>query len=221
MRSGSWVTGARLRVYPLIVLAASLLGVLGLVLSSDGRVDPMHRPLGTDFSQVWVAGTEVLGGHPAAPFDPVPHAAAQRAAFGPEAPFYGWHYPPYFLGLAAVLALMPYALALVVWQAATLPLYVGGVRAALGGARLPRAGVLGAALGFPAVYVNLTHGHNGFLTAGLLAFGLAARRDRPLLRACCSGCWPTSRSSPPCCPWRCWRGGTGAPSWRAPRPWRP
>lgn len=38
--------------------------------------------------------------------------------------FYGWHYPPYFLFVATVLAEMPCGLALTVWQAATLALYL-------------------------------------------------------------------------------------------------
>jgi hypothetical protein len=40
--------------------------------------------------------------------------------FGAATQFYGWHYPPFFLGLAALLALMPYALALALWQGVTL-----------------------------------------------------------------------------------------------------
>ena len=45
---------------------------------------------------------------------------ASRQIFGEKTPFYGWHYPPFFLGVAAALATMPYQLALIVWQAATL-----------------------------------------------------------------------------------------------------
>jgi len=57
-------------------------------------------PLGTDFSNVYAAGT------------------------GADTQFYGWHYPPYFLGLAALLAAMPYALALVLWQGVMFALYL-------------------------------------------------------------------------------------------------
>jgi hypothetical protein len=85
-----------------------------LVVTSDGRHDFIGRPLGTDFAQVWVAGTEVLGGHPAQPFDVQAHLGAQRVFFGPAIDVYGWHYPPYFLALGALLALLPYGAALAV-----------------------------------------------------------------------------------------------------------
>ncbi len=181
LRNGTWLTAARLRAYPLLVLIPSLLGVAALVAGGDGTRDWMHRPLGTDFSQVWAAGVQVLGGHPAAPFDPATHAAAQRALFGADTPFYGWHYPPFFLLVATLLALLPYGAALLVWQATTLPLYLGAVLAILRRSGLPRTGIVLAAAAFPAVFVNLTHGHNGFLSAGLLAFGFLALRDRPVL----------------------------------------
>jgi alpha-1,2-mannosyltransferase len=44
--------------------------------------------------------------------------------FGAATPFYGWHYPPYFLFVAGALAKMPYGVALAVWQASTLALYL-------------------------------------------------------------------------------------------------
>ncbi len=185
LRRGAWVTAARLRTYPLIVLLASLGGIAALWLTSDGRIDSVGRPLGTDFSEVWAAGVEVLAGHPAAPFDPATHAAVQRSLFGSGTQFYGWHYPPYFLALATVLALLPYIPALLLWQGATLPLYLGTVVAILRGVRPglrpPTGPVLLAAAAFPAVFVNLTHGHNGFLTAALLAGGLLALERRPWL----------------------------------------
>ena len=37
------------------------------------------------------------------------------------------------------------------------------------------------ALAFPAVFVNLGHGHNGFLTAALFGFALVQPRPRPIV----------------------------------------
>ena len=185
LRDGTWITPARLRTYPLIVLLASLAGVAGLWLTADGPMDRMGRPLGTDFSQVWAAGVEVLAHHPAMPFDPAAHAAEQRLLFGDATPFYGWHYPPYFLALATGLALLPYLAALAVWQGATLPLYLAAVVATVRRLPPPRRPSTGAtvmaACAFPAVFVNVTHGHNGFLTAALLAGGVLLLPRRPLL----------------------------------------
>ena len=108
LRTGAWLTRERMRLVALALLAASVLGVVFLIATSDGLNDRFGRPLGTDFSNVYAAGTYVLDGQPAAPFDPAVQYAREQAIFGAETPFYGWHYPPFFLGLAALLALMPY-----------------------------------------------------------------------------------------------------------------
>ncbi len=111
-----------------MLLAAALLGAVFVVVTSDGRNDRFGRPLGTDFSNVYAAGTYVLEGKASAPFDPRQQYAREQAIFGKDTPFFGWHYPPFFLGLAALLALMPYWLALLVWQGATLALYLWAMR---------------------------------------------------------------------------------------------
>uniref|UniRef100_UPI001C087158 hypothetical protein n=1 Tax=Acinetobacter baumannii TaxID=470 RepID=UPI001C087158 len=75
---------------------------------------------GTDFSGVWTAGRTLLAGDATGLFDPATHFAFQRQVFAdPAIDVFGWHYPPFFLGVAAVLALMPYVPALIVWQAST------------------------------------------------------------------------------------------------------
>ena len=90
--------------------------VAAVLVTAQGRFDANGHPLGTDFSQVWVAGLETLRGHPEAPFDLERHIAAQRAEFGADSDVYGWHYPPFFLAPAAALAHLPYLEALAVWQ---------------------------------------------------------------------------------------------------------
>jgi hypothetical protein len=121
----------------------------------------------------------VLDGNATAPFDPAKQFAREQAIFGAATQFYGWHYPPFFLGLAALLALMPYALALLLWQGVTLLLYLWAMRGVLPAQRdyLP----LLLALAFPAVFVNLGHGHNGFLTAALFTGALLQLDRRPIV----------------------------------------
>lgn len=171
LRSGDWLTPSRLIVYPRLLLAAFIIGFIALFATSANRIDAYGQPLGTDFSQVWIAGGEVLAGEPDAPFDPARHFARQRREFGAATPLFGWHYPPYFLAIAALTATLPYLPALFLWQLLSLPLYLAAVFAPLRDARLPKDTVLVAALAFPAVAVNIAHGHNGFLSAGLLAGG--------------------------------------------------
>jgi alpha-1,2-mannosyltransferase len=82
IRSGAWLTPARARAYPLILMiAAAVTAAIWLVLS-DGLIDPMGKPVGTDFSNVWAAGRLVLEGQAWAPYDPLLQHAAERNAFG-------------------------------------------------------------------------------------------------------------------------------------------
>jgi hypothetical protein len=219
LRTGDWLTLARIRMVAATVLIASAAGFLFLVLTAKGGVDLQGRPIGTDFSNVYAAGTYVLEGNPDAPFDSLQQYTREQAIFGPSTQFYGWHYPPYFLFVAAPLALMPYGLALFVWQAVTLILYLLAIRAILASFRGARSASpesiitesreraptinfwrrwlwipdsrfaasgmtvdwLLLALAFPAVLINVGHGHNGFLTAALLAGGLVSLDRRPLV----------------------------------------
>jgi hypothetical protein len=176
VRSGRWLTESRLRIYGLTLIAFYMAIFVVIVATAHGPLDITGKPIGTDFSQVWVAGRSVLAGDPQAPFDPKRHERAQHRVFGPSAFFYGWHYPPYFLAIAAAAALMPYLLALLVWQGATLLFYVATIRRIV-----PGTTATICALAFPAVYVNLGHGHNGFLTAGLMGAGLLSLPRRQWL----------------------------------------
>jgi hypothetical protein len=178
LRSGAWLTRERVRLVSLAMLAATVLGAGFLAVTSDGLNDRFGRPLGTDFSNVYAAGTYVLDGQPAAPFDPPRQYAREQAIFGPATQFYGWHYPPFFLAVAASLATMPYWLALIVWQGTTFGLYLWSMRS-IPGTRDPLWLLL--ALAFPAVFINLGQAHNGFLTAALFGAALIQLDERPWL----------------------------------------
>src|SRR5947207_9117021 len=131
IRTGDWITLERIRVYSAIVLVFGIVMIAALVVTGDGLVDYKRRPVGTDFSNVYAAGKWVLARRPEAPFDNALQHQMEKQIFGDDTPFYGWPYPPIFLGLAALLALMPYLLALAVWQTATLLPYLATVRAIL------------------------------------------------------------------------------------------
>jgi alpha-1,2-mannosyltransferase len=176
VRSGAWLTAERLRSYAEIMLALGFFAIAGLFATSNGLIDYQRRPLGTDFSNVYAAGQYVLEGKPAAPFSPPLQYEKEQSIFGADTPFYGWHYPPVFLAFAAALALFPYLAALAIWQFATLALYLWNVLAITRG---PRAFL--PALAFPAVFINLTHGQNGFLTAALLGGGMLLMDRTPLV----------------------------------------
>jgi alpha-1,2-mannosyltransferase len=191
LRSGDWLTRERITLVAIALLFASAAGFLYLVATAHGGVDRQGRPLGTDFSNVYAAGTLVNEGKAATAFDPALEYAREREIFGNDTLFYGWHYPPFFLFAASALALLPYGLALTVWQAMTLGLYLLMIRGIIAPSpRLPGEGWgdvtagslwLLLALAFPSVLINVGHGQDGFLPAALLGGALVVLDRRPLL----------------------------------------
>jgi len=179
LRQADWLDEERVKGYAAILLGLCILGAVVWIALSDGLIDRTGKPLGTDFSNVYAAGKLVRAGRPQDAFNPTPHYAEQQKVFGrKDVPFYGWHYPPMFLLVAGALAALPYGWALSVWLAATLGLYLRAIAPLVAG--YGGAGWL-LALAYPAVFVNIGHGHNGFLTTALIGGGLIALRTRPVL----------------------------------------
>src|SRR5262249_43055610 len=103
LRSGAWLTAERVRGYGLLMLAAGVTGLVGFLLLTHGENAAEGQPIGADFSNVWAAGRLVLEGHAPLVYDWPSHHAREIAEFGKDTPYYGWHYPPMFLCLAALL----------------------------------------------------------------------------------------------------------------------
>jgi hypothetical protein len=184
LRSGEWLTSARVRGYSLILLAICALAMAGWIAVSDGLIDRNGKPLGTDFSNVYAAGTLTWQGRPAEAYQPAFQHAAEKAVFGGrDVPFFGWHYPPFFFAVAFLVAAVPYAWGLAIWLAASLAAYLAAMRAIL-----PRTETLLIAAAFPAVFVNIGHGQNGFLTAALLGGALHLLDRRPWIAGMLIGC---------------------------------
>ena len=175
LRSGDWLTDARMRGYSLILLAICTLALVGWIAASDGLIDRNSKPIGTDFSNVYAAGTLIWQGRPAEAYEPARQHAAEKAVFGGrEVPFYGWLYPPFFFVVAFLVASLPYAWGLAIWLAASFAAYLAAMRAIV-----PRPETLLIAAAFPAVFINIGHGQNGFLTAALLGGALHWLDRRP------------------------------------------
>jgi len=178
LRTGDWITSNRARVYAAMIATIGIAGLVYNWTTGGSLTDNLGRPIGTDFAGMWTAGRMLLEGNPYGLFDPDQHFAYQRAFFGnPGIDVYGWHYPPFFLAIAALIASLPYIPALFAWQASTFAFYLSAMRAI----SPPDQALLFVAVGFPAVFVTLGHGHNAFLSAGLLGFGLFFLHRRPLL----------------------------------------
>ena len=185
LRSGAWLTPARGRAYSLILLAVCGLAIAGWIAASRHLIDRNGKPIGSDFSSFYAAGTLARAGRAADAYAPGRQHAREQRMFGADTPFYSWPYPPVFFFVAAPLAAMPYPLALAVWQGATLALYLLVIaiilRAARRRQRIVADNWLLVATAFPAVFINLGHGQNGFLTAALLGAALLNLPRRPIL----------------------------------------
>lgn len=184
LSQGTWLTATRVRAIAVLSGLATLATLALLFATADGTLDRFGRPLGTDFSNVWTAGRMALDGNAAQAWLWSAHHAVQQATHGSaDVPFYGWHYPPPFLLVAAALATFPYLWALVVYQAATLAALTVLVRRIV-----PGPGTLAVILGAPVVLICVGHAQNGFLTAALLGGGLLLLDRRPLLAGLLLGC---------------------------------
>ncbi len=139
-----------------VFLAGSYFTGMWLVAKDGGGV-------ATDFVNVWAAGRLVLSGHAATAYDWPTHKLAEDAALGHAFDgYYGWHYPPPCLFVAAALASLPYTFAYLAWTAGTFLLYLAAIRTIIG----DRIGYL-LAPAFPPVLANFFVGQNGFLSAAL------------------------------------------------------
>lgn len=177
LRTGDWLTTARARGYSLILLGLCAVAMVGWIALSDGLIDRNGKPIGTDFSNVYAAGSLTWQGRSADAYEPGHQHDAERAVFGGrEVPYFGWHYPPFFFAVAVLVAAVPYGWGLSIWLVVSLSAYLAALRAIL-----PRPETLLIALAFPAVFVNIGHGQNGFLTAALLGGALHWLDRRPWL----------------------------------------
>jgi hypothetical protein len=179
-----------MRGYSMILLGLCVVAMVGWIALSDGFIDRNGKPIGTDFSSFYAAGSLALEGHAADAYTPAKHYAREQQEFGGTTPYYSWNYPPVFLLIAAPLAALPYPLALGLFQAASFGLYLLVIAAILAPARRRDPAFarnwLPVAAAFPAVFINLGHGQNGFLTAGLLGAALVML-EQPILSGLCIG----------------------------------
>jgi glycosyl transferase family 87 len=162
---------------------ANVVSLAAMLVQGEWLVDAQGQVIATDFANVWAAGRQVLDGHALAAYDVALHNEAEVAVFGhPFAGEYAWFYPPTFLFPAALLALLPFALAHAAWPLLTFSAYAVTLRGIIG----DRVGLF-FACAFPGVIANFVVGQNGLATAALLGGGLLFLQRRPVLAGCLFG----------------------------------
>lgn len=174
---------ARLRKACFALCAMNLTLCLMAYLSRAWIYDKNGLGIPTDFVSFWAAGRLALDGFPAQAFDWDILKRIEVTKLGQD--FSGdfpWHYPPPFLFVASVLALLPYSVAHLGWILASIVPYLAVVRAIVG----HNFGVL-LALAAPFVSINALVGQTGFLTAALIGGTLYLIPIRPVLAGICLG----------------------------------
>lgn len=153
------VTATRLRAYGLAPLCAYAIALAAFLLLSTDGMDPNGIPLGADFVQFHAAGRLALDGRPLAVFSLADVQAMARSMFpGIQAPLL-WFYPPTFLLVVLPFGLLPYPAAGAAFMAASGGLYLFAASRLVAHRSWPPF-----ALAFPAAFLDVVHGQNGFLT---------------------------------------------------------
>ncbi len=160
-----WLHRARIIGWSGILLTAELLALGFLIAWTHGAFKPIDPPTTTDFVSFYAAGKLALAGTPALAYDHVAHHAAEMAATAPGIEYQFFFYPPVALLLCAPLALLPYLTSFIVFQTATLALWLVVARRILAARGwtwcIP-------VLAYPAVFWTIGLGQNALLTAALL-----------------------------------------------------
>jgi len=174
-----FATRHRLVAYSSAVCFAYVCAAVALWLGGAWPYDRDGFPAVVDFLGVWSAGRMALEGQAAAVYDWALHQRVEARTIGRDiAEYFGWHYPPTFLLVAAPFAALPYVPAWMAWIAFGLAAMAACVRLIR-----PGAAFVLAALAAPSTLFCAMIGQNGFLTAGLVAGAFATLDRRPW----CSG----------------------------------
>ena len=151
--------------------------VRNLSLTADKKVEE-HQITGVDYADYYAAGRMVIEGNLANIYhDPI-HQQRLEEILGRDLSFtLAWPYPPTFLLAIVPLAYLPFYASLITWLVLTLALVFFSVYKLV--PKYPKLTLL--ALGFPGMYWTLKWGQNGFLSSGLIGFGLYFLESNPVL----------------------------------------
>ena len=174
----TWLTRDRILAWSGVLLTLEILFLVFMVLWHHNVFIVIDPPTTTDFVSFYAAGKLTLAGTPALAYNQVAHAAAEVAATAPGVSYNYFFYPPVYLLLCAPLALLPYVVAFVFFEAATFAAWLVVMHRIL----RPRGWAWCLpVVAYPAVFWTLGIGQNSFLTAALLGAMTLLVDDRPIL----------------------------------------
>jgi glycosyl transferase family 87 len=178
LRTGAWLDRERIVVYCTLFLVLEIITFLFMVAGTHGLIVPLETPTTTDFVSFYAAGLLGNAGVPALAYDQAAHYAVEQAVTAPGIGYQFFFYPPPYLLLCAALAKLPYFVSFVLFEAASLLLYLAVARRILGIAG--REAVV-PILAFPALFWTMGLGQNSFLTAALFGGATLLVESRPLI----------------------------------------
>ncbi len=184
IKQGNWLNLSRIRGYPKIFLCLYLIIGGFWIFGLHEKMQPHEGAFVTDFMNVYSAGVAVREGNSASAYDWTSQKNRQdelTRALSHETDikdtgFLPWPYPPMFLAVGWAVAYFPYFIALGIYSAVGLLLYMLAVRKLAP----PFKESLWVMAAFPGMFINLFSGQNGFFTAGLLAAGLFLLERYPI-----------------------------------------
>ena len=178
LRSGDCLSRRSIRVFAAILLVLEIGVFMFIVAGTHGWIVPLDHPTTTDFVSFYAAGGLADAGTPALAYDPAAHLAAEEAVAGAGIEYQFFNYPPVYEMLFAGFAWLPYLVAFVVFEVATLVLYLAVIRRIVDDYSV--AAML-ALIAFPPVWWTLGLGQNAFLTAGLFGAATLLIDRRPVI----------------------------------------
>ncbi len=167
-----------------VLAALTLVAAAFFAMKMAGWLDPAGaKPLALDFDAFWSAARIAVlqGARPA--YDNAVIEAFERAHTAMMAPGYlAFYYPPSFMLLCLPLALLPYAGALLAFEAVQAALLWPALKRILG-----RGWGWMPVLAYPGFAMNVFSGQNGGLSASCLAFALLTLERNPWVAGGCLG----------------------------------
>jgi alpha-1,2-mannosyltransferase len=160
------------------LLAIEIAIFMFVIAGTHGLIVPLPRPISTDFVSFYAAGSLADAGAPQLAYDKAEHYAAEERATEAGIEYNFFYYPPIFLLLCAAFAHLPYLAAFLLFEGATLILYLVVARHILGERGWA---VLVPLLAFPPVLWTLGFGQNALLTAALFGAATFLVDRRPLI----------------------------------------
>jgi Glycosyltransferase family 87 len=130
---------------------------------------------GGDFNQFYAASLMAAHGNIVDIYNPQLIQSMTLKATGIDLPYY-WLYPPTYLIFLLPFSQFPYLLSLSLWIFILLTCYFLTVYHIA-----PKSITLFITLAFPATFINILAGQNGFISASLLGMGLCLLETRPFL----------------------------------------